>query len=135
MGTGFLIDTNAVIDFLKFELPSPSMVWMTEMANRQLHTLSVITRIELWSRPGSPDETQRVVRYLRGSSILPLDEPVIQETIRLRQLYRRKLPDAIIAATALTHGLTLLTRNEADFRGIAGLTVLNPHEADRLPGL
>ncbi|MBC7448068.1 MAG: hypothetical protein H7330_08420 [Hymenobacteraceae bacterium] len=65
-----------------------------------------------------------------------MDELVVQETIRLRRLHRRKRPDAIIiAATALVHRLTLITRNVADFRAIAGLTVLDPHDAASLPTL
>ncbi|MEK7257684.1 MAG: PIN domain-containing protein [Bacteroidota bacterium] len=43
-----------------------------------------------------------------------------------RQFKSIKLPDAIIAATALTHQLTLLTRNVSDFSKIPGLTVVNP---------
>jgi predicted nucleic acid-binding protein len=64
--------------------------------------------------------------------VLPLDEPVIQQTIRLRQQHRVKLPDAIIAATALVHGLPLLTRNTADFSALPGLTLLNPHDPAQL---
>ncbi len=63
-------------------------------------------------------------------TLLSLDEPVIQQTIQQR---RSKLPDAIIAASALAHGLPLLTRNLADFQNIAGLTVINPHNPARLP--
>ncbi len=37
-----------------------------------------------------------------------------------------KLPDAVIAATALTHSLKLMTRNQADFERIAELTIVNP---------
>jgi len=66
-------------------------------------------------------------------TVLPLDEPVIQQTILLRQQRRIKLPDAIIAATALAHGLPLITRNTADFQGILGLLVVNPHNAAQLP--
>ena len=39
-----------------------------------------------------------------------------------------KLPDAIIAATALTHGFTIVTRNTDDFKTIVGLPTINPHE-------
>ncbi|WP_198675460.1 PIN domain-containing protein [Pleomorphovibrio marinus] len=39
-----------------------------------------------------------------------------------------KLPDEIIAATALTYDLTLLTRNIGDFKKIEGLKVTNPNE-------
>jgi hypothetical protein len=47
--------------------------------------------------------------------------------IALRKLIKIKLPDAIIAATALVHNLTLLSRNTHDFKNVPGLTVLNPH--------
>ncbi len=40
-----------------------------------------------------------------------------------------KLPDAIIAATALHYDLTLLSRNEKDFNWVDGLTLENPWEA------
>jgi len=43
-----------------------------------------------------------------------------------------KLPDAIIAATALVHGLPLLTRNTTDFSALPGLTLLNPHDPAQL---
>jgi hypothetical protein len=48
------------------------------------------------------------------------------EAIRLRQSRSIKLGDSIIAATALCHGLTLATRNTADFDWIDGLKLLNP---------
>ncbi|WP_151088219.1 PIN domain-containing protein [Hymenobacter baengnokdamensis] len=49
-----------------------------------------------------------------------------QKTIQLRQQYKVKLPDAIIAATALVHGLPILTRNTRDFKAFTDLVVLNP---------
>ena len=71
--------------------------------------------------------------FIAATTILPLDEPVVQQTILLRQQHRIKLPDAIIAATALVHGLPLLTRNGADFQRVAGLVVLDPHDPTQLP--
>ena len=65
--------------------------------------------------------------------VLPLDEPVVQQTIALRQQHRIKLPDAIIAATALAHSLPLLTRNVGDFQRIEGLVIINPHDPAQLP--
>jgi predicted nucleic acid-binding protein len=46
----------------------------------------------------------------------------------LRQQHKIKLPDAIIAATAMAEGLTLITRNSDDFKNINSLKLLNPWE-------
>lgn len=71
--------------------------------------------------------------FIDTCRVLPLDELVVQQTILLRQHHRSKLPDAIIAATALAHGLPLLTRNISDFSAVLGLQVLNPHDVGQLP--
>lgn len=97
--------------------------------------MSVVTRIELLSYAGEAREILRIERFIQATIVLALDEPVIIETIRLRRQHKRKLPDTIIAATALVHQLTALTRNIADFRTIPGLTVVNLHEPASLPAL
>lgn len=66
---------------------------------------------------------------MQSVEVLPLDEAVTQQTILLRQQHRVKLPDAIIAATVRAHGLAFLTRNVSDFQVLAGVVVLNLHEA------
>jgi predicted nucleic acid-binding protein len=55
---------------------------------------------------------------------------VIAKTIELRKKYRIKLPDAIIAATAIVHELTLITRNTPDFKSINGLKLLSPWQQE-----
>ena len=135
MGTRFLIDTNAAIEFVGHTLPPDGIAWLQQVFIARNYALSVINRIELLSRP-SPPSVDRVLRQLIGAAtVFPLDEPVILETIRIRQQYRRKLPDAIIAATALVHGCEIVTRNVADFRAITGLTVLDPYDPANLPQL
>jgi predicted nucleic acid-binding protein len=57
-----------------------------------------------------------------------LNDIVISKTILLRQQHKIKTPDAIIAATALIHNLTLVSRNTVDFKSISGLKVINPYE-------
>lgn len=57
--------------------------------------------------------------------ILPVDTAVAMRCARLHVPDPRGERDALIAATALVHGLTLVTRNTADFQGM-GLTLLNP---------
>jgi toxin FitB len=70
--------------------------------------------------------------FIAAYTEFPLDGPVIQQTILLRQQHRIKLPDATIAATALSHNLPLLTRNTSDFSAVPGLHVLNPHDEGQL---
>ncbi len=73
--------------------------------------------------------------WLAANQELPLSKPIAAATINLRRTYRRKLPDAVIAATGLIHQLPVITRDAAGFRSIAGLTVLDPHDSAALPSL
>ncbi|MDP2188131.1 MAG: PIN domain-containing protein, partial [Sphingobacteriaceae bacterium] len=57
-----------------------------------------------------------------------LDQSIKLKTAEIRKSHKIKLPDAIIAASALAFDLTLITRNVADFRNIDGLTLLNPFD-------
>lgn len=128
MGTQYLIDTNVAIDFMRGKLNPTVDAWLRRVMANQAHTLSVITRIELlsWQAP-SPEDYHTVEGFVRACSVIDLEEEIIRETIRLRRLLKGKLPDRVIAATALVHRLTLVTRNTADFRGIAGLSVMDSH--------
>ncbi|SEL54091.1 hypothetical protein SAMN05421740_106223 [Parapedobacter koreensis] len=57
-----------------------------------------------------------------------MDDDVVIQTIALRKKRKIKLPDAIIAATAIVQKCTLITRNIQDFSNIKGLRLINPHE-------
>ncbi|WP_394996139.1 type II toxin-antitoxin system VapC family toxin [Emticicia sp.] len=58
--------------------------------------------------------------------MFPLDNSIVYKTIELRRLYKIKLPDAIIAATAIVFDFTLISRNDKDFENINGLKYYNP---------
>ncbi|MGH2642633.1 MAG: PIN domain-containing protein, partial [Chitinophagaceae bacterium] len=60
--------------------------------------------------------------------VLDLTSDVVTASIGIRKNQRTKLPDAIIAATAITYGFKLITRNIADFRNIPDLELINPWE-------
>jgi toxin FitB len=66
------------------------------------------------------------MRLLAYFEEIPLHEPIVQRTITLRQQYRIRLPDALIAATAPDCGFSLVTRNRQDFHTSNGLIILNP---------
>lgn len=57
-----------------------------------------------------------------------LERPIKLKTADIRKQHRIKLPDAIIAATAIIYDLTLITRNSKNFLDIAGLITVNPWE-------
>ncbi|HET9505522.1 MAG TPA: type II toxin-antitoxin system VapC family toxin [Hymenobacter sp.] len=133
MGVRYLADTNAIIDLVLGRLPVAGASWLDQCIGQGSISLSVVTRIELLTKTQPATEYALMQELVRSVEVLPLDEPVIQQTIRLRQQRRIKLPDAIIAATALAHGLPLITRNVADFQGIVKLIVINPHDLAQLP--
>lgn len=133
MGARYLADTNTIIDLVVGRLPAAGISWLEQQLARQTVAISVVTRIELLTKTEPAAEYATMQSFVQSVAVLPLDEPVTEHTIRLRQQHRVKLPDAIIAATALAHGLTLITRNVSDFQALTGLAVLNPHEATPLP--
>ena len=62
--------------------------------------------------------------FISNSTIFDLDEAIIVETIQIRKNYNIKLPDAIIAATCLVNGCSLITNNVRDFEKIVGLFLI-----------
>ena len=130
---GYLADTNVVIDLVLGRLPVASAAWLDTQLAAQQGAISIIIRIELPGKLVPAPELAFHQSSVQSVKVFPLDGQTVQRTIRLRQQHRAKLPDAIIAATALAHGLPLLTRNGSDFQATAGLAVVNPHEVARLP--
>jgi toxin FitB len=66
--------------------------------------------------------------FFTYATVIPVDRVVVDTAILLRRQRRMSLGDAVIAATALVHGLTLVTRNTVDFLWITGLTILDPFQ-------
>jgi len=65
--------------------------------------------------------------FIEASNVFLLTEPIVLKTIEIRKESKIKLPDAIIAATALVHQLPLVSRNTGDFKNVPGLVIINPH--------
>jgi predicted nucleic acid-binding protein len=126
--THYLIDTNAGIDYLGETMPTNGLTFMDEVIDKE-YSLSIISRIELYasSKLTERDEATLDV-FTDQSSILNINDSIIDKTIELRRKYKTKLPDAIIAATAIVNDLTLISRNTSDFKNIQGLKVIDPHK-------
>jgi predicted nucleic acid-binding protein len=58
--------------------------------------------------------------------LMPINDRVIDKAIELRQQFKMKSNDSIIAATALLHEMVVYTRNVDDFKNITGLQIVNP---------
>jgi len=65
-------------------------------------------------------------KFFATATMLPIDQDVLDQAVHLRQQHKMSLGDALIAATAIVHRLTLVTHNVTDFDWIAGLTILDP---------
>jgi hypothetical protein len=125
MGQQYLMDTNAVIDYIGQRLPDSGEKFIDNLPPR----ISVITRIELIGWFGvSPKQLASLLLFTANVHIYLLEENVILKAIELRQKYKIKTPDAIIAATALVHDYSLITNNVADFKIIPELSLINPHK-------
>ncbi|MBF0487781.1 MAG: type II toxin-antitoxin system VapC family toxin [Nitrospirae bacterium] len=100
-----MLDTNAVIYLIGGSLA-------TNTLPDGEYGLSVITEIELLSFPSLTIDEEKTIRILIDSvQRLPLSDAVRDATIGLRRRVGLKLPDAVIAATALQWGAVLLTND------------------------
>jgi predicted nucleic acid-binding protein len=89
--------------------------------------ISSITYIEALGFPfQDKQEEDRVVKFCGLFDRLFLTKEMETQTIFIRKTKKIKLPDAIIAATAMVYNLTLVTRNYDDFKNILELKILNP---------
>jgi predicted nucleic acid-binding protein len=91
---------------------------------RDVVHVSVVTRAELFA--GHATDEARVTTLLEPFRELPIDRTISERAGRIRRTTSIVMPDALIAGTALEHGLTLITRNMRQFEGVKGLRVRSP---------
>ena len=117
-----LIDSNIMITAAK-----PGNLELAHFLHSINRSVSIITYIESFGYHSLSDsEKNDLEEIFAHCQILPLTENIADQAISLRQQRRIGLGDAIIAATAVTHNLALVTRNTEDFRWINGLELLDP---------
>lgn len=122
----YLIDSNAVIDYLSKKLPVNGMSFMNGVID-DIPTLSVITKIEVLGFNTSDEHYSLLSNFMNDSLIRDLTNDIVAQSIDIRKKHKTKLPDAIIAATALVFNLSLISRNISDFKNIHRLKVIDPH--------
>ncbi|MGB7396134.1 MAG: type II toxin-antitoxin system VapC family toxin [Pricia sp.] len=132
MGIKYLWDTNIAIYFLQNQFPPHAADFIDGTLTESLPAISAITEIELlcWDSPSEADEVT-LRNFVADAWIFELENEIKLRTAEIRKGSKIKLPDAIIAATALIQNLTLLTRNMSDFKNIAGLQVIDPFKIEK----
>ena len=120
-----LLDTDIFIDFLR-GLPQAERFIL---ACGDSILFSSITEAELLSGKKCENQRERehVLHLLSQFEKVPVDNPLVQIAGDLRRKYGMEIPDAIIAASAITEQVTLITRNIGDFKRITGLHVERPY--------
>ena len=121
----YLIDNNAISNYFSGLFSVKGMVFMAQVID-QTPTISVITQIEAlsWVSPDGSKE-QVVKSFINDATVLALAPAVVNQCVSIRRNRKIKIPDAIIAATAIANNLRLIT-SDNDFNNIPGLQVIDP---------
>lgn len=114
---GFLLDTTALIDF--FCGKENTVTLISQMANEMLLAVSSITIVEIFSGIRET-EIEFVEEFLSSLIQFPVDFKISRRAGLYQKEYRSKgitlgLADCLIAATAVEHGLILVTKNVRHF--------------------
>jgi hypothetical protein len=111
----YVLDTNILIYYLNQQLPEPIKA-LVDKSILSGCAISIITRIEVLGWQGHNGQSIIAARALLSLlEEIALNQTIADSCIQLRQRYKTKLPDAIIAATALVKNQPLMTRNTEDF--------------------
>lgn len=139
MKTAYLLDTNVVSELRKPKPHGAVLAWLQSLDDSQLYVSAVTlgeiqAGIELTREqdPAKASEIEAWLNQLAGSyNIVPMNAEAFRAWARLMHRKSDTLyEDDMIAATALSHGLTVASRNVADFQ-VLGITVLNPFDAPK----
>ena len=137
----FLIDTNVISEVRKGARCDPAVAaWYGLLADEDLYLSVLVTGeirkgVELARRKDGAKAAVLEAWLVRvetafGPRILPLDRTIADAWGRMNAIRPVPVIDGLLAATALTFGLTLATRNASDVAGL-GAQILNPFETRR----
>ena len=117
-----LIDSNIII-----YASLPEFAGLREFIAAQAPAVSAVSYVEVLGYHGLTATEESLFRdFFAVSTVLPIDQDVLDQAVRLRQQHRMSLGDALVAATALVHHLPLVTHNVSGFDWIEDLTLLDP---------
>lgn len=122
----YLIDNNVISSYFSGQFSEKAMDFIASVID-QIPNISVVTEIEALSWV-NPDKSKEAIvqEFIQDATVLGLTPDVVSQCIKIRRNKKIKTPDAIIAATAIVHKLTLIT-SDSDFKSIQNLQVIDPH--------
>lgn len=121
----YLVDNNIISNYFSGNFSKKAMIFIAEIID-DTPNISVITQIEALSWISIDKNKETIIKeFINDSNILNLTSDIVSETIKIRRSKKIKTPDAIIAATAISNNLILIT-NDSDFNKIQNLKLLNP---------
>lgn len=123
-GKNWLLDTNIIIYMVKNELD----LSLFTKENDTLYISSVSYMECLGYNFSNAMEEQIITELCNGFEHILIENKIIKQTIEIRKKHKIKLPDAIIAATAIINKLPLVSHNTKDFIDIDGLKLLDPFQ-------
>lgn len=119
-----LIDSNIIIYASK-----PEHAFLRKFIADHSPFVSAVSYVEVLGYHRLAEQERQILEaFFVDAPILPLEQAVLDQAVHLRQQHKMSLGDALIAATALVHNLTLVTRNTQDFAWITDLMLHNPFE-------
>ena len=130
----YLLDTNVVSELRKPRPHGAVLAWLQALEDTQLHLCAVTlgeiqAGIEI-TREQDPSKALEIEAWLgqvaSTYNVLPMDAAAFRTWAQLMHRKSNTIyEDAMIAATAKVHGLTVATRNVADFKAF-GVQLVNP---------
>jgi len=121
-----IIDTDVLIDAGRGV--TEAVVCLQQIEQRAVLGVSIITEMELIIGCSNKAELRTVERFLSRFQVIKLSEAISDKAVDLLRQYRLShgllIADALIAATALTLGHPLVTKNQRDYVFISGLQML-----------
>lgn len=122
----FLLDSNIVI-----YAAQPEHGFLIEFIAARSPAVSAVTLIEvLGYHKLTTAEKEHFEAFFSAALVIQTSAAITLRAAALRQAKKTSLGDAVVAATALETGRTLVTRNVKDFEWVEGLNVLNPFDAE-----
>ena len=121
----YLLDTNILIYYFNGSLLPETKNILTDIIQNSFN-ISVISKMEfLGFQRFDSKEKVKAENFLSYTNVISLNDCIVEQVINIKQKRKMKLPDAIIAATAMQHNMKLVTHNTQDFKEL-NISIIDP---------